>query len=145
MQSFNPSQVQFTHCKLNWLIYSPCVSIPHRFNSHLSYPPKLHQMHNCFNPSQVQFTPAMQNLKELQNQTFQSLTGSIHTQRIYSQNKAHHQVSIPHRFNSHMWASGRCWSISSVSIPQRFNSHNRQSQFNQLLKQVSIPHRFNSH
>ena len=56
----------------------------------------------CFNPSQVQFTRGS-SLKNIPIWLkFQSLTGSIHTLSPAKLSSKKYNVSIPHRFNSHL-------------------------------------------
>ena len=54
-------------------------------------------------------------------------------------------VSIPHRFNSHLFCHSSSGFKSGVSIPHRFNSHQSGLLKEIKTKMVSIPHRFNSH
>ena len=76
---FNPSQVQFTRSLRYFPGLVEPVSIPHRFNSHFK----------LLSPNISKFIK------------FQSLTGSIHTERVFRRYLQSSYVSIPHRFNSH--------------------------------------------
>ena len=100
------------------------VSIPHRFNSHplivltviwrfLRFNPSQVQFtlrnknvefvgQTCFNPSQVQFTHTVIKPSNYGLRMFQSLTGSIHTDEGTFTELRINEVSIPHRFNSHL-------------------------------------------
>ena len=70
------------------------VSIPHRFNSHEQFVNISVMEGICFNPSQVQFTQ-IGKYEILENlAVFQSLTGSIHTDKRNTLNKSNSHTII---------------------------------------------------
>ena len=80
LMGFNPSQVQFTHKGIcGRRIKRISVSIPHRFNSHKAKGGSYVREITRFNPSQVQFTLTSTFTPKYRISSFQSLTGSIHT------------------------------------------------------------------
>ena len=122
------------------------VSIPHRFNSHGTFGRKSLRSLTGFNPSQVQFTLFFIDKLRLGYFAFQSLTGSIHTEKDEHLKVYLFVVSIPHRFNSHVYCEvedftqENCFNPSQVQFTQFLID---EIKFNEVY--VSIPHRFNSH
>ena len=76
---------------------------------------------------------------------FQSLTGSIHTSVKVLTLRALMNVSIPHRFNSHInWSAEVIKPIEFQSLTGSIHTKKVEVKDGNQ-NQVSIPHRFNSH
>ena len=79
-----------------------------------------------------------------QKKVFQSLTGSIHTKNWHFIDLLYFYFN-PSQVQFTHFRGLRYRPVVNISIPHRFNSHIVYSLIVKLIQIISIPHRFNSH